>query len=69
VTGEEEEERKSMKGGWRQRAESGMDEKKKTEEGEGMAGLRLGKKRGKSWRERAAAASLGFGRTPSFFFL
>jgi hypothetical protein len=33
-----------------------------------MAGLRLGKKRGKSWRERAAAASLGFGRTPSFFF-
>jgi hypothetical protein len=43
--------------------------KKKTEEGEGIAGLRLGKKRGKSWRERAAAASLGFGRTPSFFFL
>jgi hypothetical protein len=45
-----------------------MDEKKKTE-GEGMAGLRLGKKRGKSWRERAAAASLGFGRTPFFFFI
>jgi hypothetical protein len=33
VTGEEEEERKSMKGGWRQRAESWMDEKKKLRRG------------------------------------
>jgi hypothetical protein len=49
-------------------SESGEDEKgKKTEQGQGMAGLRPGKKRGTSWGEGAAAASLRFGRAPSFF--
>jgi len=33
-----------------------------------MAGLRPGKKRGKGWGEGAAAASIRFGRAPSFFF-
>ena len=33
-----------------------------------MAGLRPGKKRGKSWGEGAAAISLRFGRAPFFFF-
>ena len=32
-----------------------------------MASLRPGKKRGTSWGEGVVAASLGFGRAPSFF--
>ena len=49
-------------------SESGEDEKgrKKVEEGEGMAGFRPGKKRGKSWGEGVATTSLGFCRAPSF---
>ncbi|KAJ6951624.1 hypothetical protein NC653_040923 [Populus alba x Populus x berolinensis] len=45
----------------------GRKKKENTEEGECMASLRPRKKKGKSWGEGAAAASLGFGRAPSFF--
>jgi hypothetical protein len=45
----------------------GRKKKENAEEGECMAGLRPRKKRGKSWGEGAAAASLGFDRAPSFF--
>ena len=34
-----------------------------------MASLRPGKKRGTSWGEGVVAASLGFGRAPSFFYV
>jgi hypothetical protein len=40
------------------RVRTGRMKKEKTEEGEGMAGLRPGKKRGKSW---------GTGQRPLFF--